>query len=129
MSKRKKRNPSPVPAAEPTLPIRTVALVGHQGAGKTTLAEGLLEAGGAVRVRGAVEDGTALLDHDPEEKRRRLTLFNGYGWIEWPDTLIQTIDAPGTQARAGEHFLQFLTGLGSRLDRGVGGEGSFAHRR
>lgn len=102
MSKRKKRNPSPVPSAEPSLPIRTVALVGHRGAGKTTLAEGLLEAGGAVRVRGAVEHGTTLLDHDPEEKRRRLTLFNGYGWIEWRGTVVQIIDAPGTQARAGE---------------------------
>lgn len=75
-----------------------VALIGHRGSGKTTLAEHLLATGRAVRVPGSVREGTTLLDHLPAERRRGLSLQSGFGWIEWKDRLVHLIDTPGSAA-------------------------------
>ena len=48
--------------------IRTIALVGHGAAGKTTLAEALLHRAGAVAAAGSVERGSTVCDFDPLEK-------------------------------------------------------------
>ena len=48
--------------------LRSVVLAGHAGAGKTTLAEQLLFRAGAVPRLGKVDEGTAHLDHEPEER-------------------------------------------------------------
>ena len=48
--------------------IRTLALVGHGAAGKTTLAEALLHKAGAIQAAGSVERGTTVSDFDPLEK-------------------------------------------------------------
>lgn len=58
----------------PTAKIRNVALVGHGGAGKTSLAEALLHRAGVVNRMGRVEDGTTVCDFDPEERQRGLSL-------------------------------------------------------
>jgi elongation factor G len=75
--------------------IRNVALVGHGGSGKTSLAEALLHRAGAINRMGRVEDGTTVCDFDPEEQRRGISLSLSLAPFEWRDHKINLIDAPG----------------------------------
>jgi elongation factor G len=75
--------------------IRNVALVGHGGAGKTTLAEALLHRAGAINRLGRVEDGSTVCDHDPEEQRRGLSLSLSIAPFEWQGHKVNLIDTPG----------------------------------
>ncbi|MCX7621308.1 MAG: elongation factor G, partial [Acidimicrobiales bacterium] len=75
--------------------IRNVALVGHGGTGKTTLAEALLFASGAISRIGRVEDGTTVLDFDPEEQKRHQSLSLALAPLEWKGFKINMIDTPG----------------------------------
>jgi elongation factor G len=75
--------------------IRNVALVGHGGAGKTSLAEALLHRAGAINRLGRVEDGTTVSDYDPEEQRRGISLSLSLAPFEWRDHKINLIDTPG----------------------------------
>jgi elongation factor G len=75
--------------------IRNVALVGHGGAGKTSLAEALLHRSGAIKRLGRVEDGTTACDFMPEEQRRGLSLSLALAPFEWREHKVNLIDAPG----------------------------------
>src|SRR5712692_1289977 len=75
--------------------IRNVVLVGHSGAGKTTLTEALLLASGAVTRMGKVDDGNTVSDHDQEEIRRGISVSLSLAPIEWGDVKINVLDAPG----------------------------------
>lgn len=75
--------------------IRNVALVGHAGAGKTTLAEALLHLAGAITRRGTVEDGTTVSDHDPAEKARHHSVQLSVLPLEWKGHRITLLDTPG----------------------------------
>ena len=75
--------------------IRNVLLVGHSGAGKTTLTEALLYTAGAVTRMGRIEDGNTVSDHDPEEVRRGISVSLALAPIEWNGTKINLVDAPG----------------------------------
>lgn len=75
--------------------IRNVALVGHGGSGKTTLASALLFNAGAVNRLGRVEDGTTATDFDPDEIERQISLQTALAWAEWNKTKINILDAPG----------------------------------
>ncbi|MEY2459446.1 MAG: elongation factor [Acidimicrobiaceae bacterium] len=75
--------------------IRNVALVGHGGSGKTTLAEALLHKAGAITRMGRVEDGTTVTDFDPEEQKRNLSLSLALAPFEWNDHKVNLIDCPG----------------------------------
>ena len=75
--------------------IRNVALVGHGGSGKTTLASALLFNAGAVNRLGRVEDGTTATDFDPDEIERQISLQTALAWAEWKKTKINLLDAPG----------------------------------
>lgn len=91
----------------PTQNIRNVVLVGHSGAGKTTLAEALLVLAGAVTRAGKVGDGTSVLCHEPEEVRRGISLSLALAPFEWttPDGStykINLIDSPGYADFVGE---------------------------
>jgi elongation factor G len=75
--------------------IRNVALVGHGGSGKTSLAEALLHRSGAINRLGRVEDGTTVSDYDPEEQRRSISLSLSMAPFEWRDHKINLVDTPG----------------------------------
>ena len=75
--------------------IRNIALAGHAGAGKTTLFEALLHAGGAIQTAGTIERGTTVSDFDPMEKERRHSIGSAIASIERDGCHINLIDTPG----------------------------------
>ncbi len=75
--------------------IRNVALVGHGGAGKTSLAEALLHRAGTIARLGRVEDGTTVCDFDPEEQKRGISLSLAVAPFEWHGHKVNLIDTPG----------------------------------
>ena len=75
--------------------IRNIALVGHSAAGKTTLFEALLHAGGVIGAPGSVERGTTVSDYDPMEKERKQSLNTVIASIDHGDCHINLIDTPG----------------------------------
>jgi len=79
----------------PSEKIRNVALVGHSGAGKTTLAEAILFRAGALSRLGKVEDGSTVTDFDPEEHERGHSVSLALAPIEWNGHKINIIDTPG----------------------------------
>ncbi len=75
--------------------IRNVALVSHGGAGKTSVADALLYAGGAVPRLGKVDDGSSTLDYSEEEKKRQITLSVGLGHYTRNGIKVNVLDCPG----------------------------------
>ncbi len=75
--------------------IRTMALVGQSGVGKTTLAEALLVAAGAVPAGGSVERGTTVCDYTPLEKQLQHSLKLAVASFDSQETRIHLLDTPG----------------------------------
>lgn len=75
--------------------IRNVALAGHPGAGKTTLFEALLHAGGAIPAAGSIERGTTVSDFDPMEKQRGHSLDVAIASTDHAGIHVNLIDTPG----------------------------------
>jgi elongation factor G len=82
--------------------LRNIALVGHQGAGKTSLVEALLYNTGAVNRLGRVEEKTTVSDWDEDEKERGLSLSTSLIPIEFNDHKINILDTPGYTDFQGE---------------------------
>ncbi|MGA7096175.1 MAG: GTP-binding protein, partial [Acidimicrobiia bacterium] len=82
--------------------VRNVALVGHGGSGKTSLAEALLYLGGAIKRRGSIDQGTTTLDYEPEEIERGISLGLAVGTFDWHDHRINLIDSPGSTDFSGD---------------------------
>ena len=75
--------------------IRNVAVVGHRGAGKTSLVEALLFTAGAKNRLGTVMDGTTTMDHDEDEIKRQMTISAGLAHAEWARHKVNLVDTPG----------------------------------
>ena len=82
--------------------IRNIAVVGHGGTGKTSLVEAMLFLSKSVDRLGRVDDGTATTDFDPEEQRRKHTINASLAPLEWKNTKVNLIDAPGYPDFVGE---------------------------
>ena len=75
--------------------IRNIAIAGHSGRGKTTLAEAMLFLAKATDRLGRVADGNTVLDFDAEEKRRKVTIATAMAAFDWNNTKINLLDTPG----------------------------------
>jgi elongation factor G len=75
--------------------IRNVALIGHRGSGKTSLHEAMLFEAGAINRLGSVEDGSTVSDHEPDERRRGLSINACVSCFQHADREINLIDTPG----------------------------------
>ncbi len=75
--------------------LRTIALVGHAGAGKTSLAEALLHKAGAITAPGTVERGSTVCDFDPLEKQHQHSLNSAVIHFDDQGTHVHLIDTPG----------------------------------
>ena len=82
--------------------IRNIALVGHHGSGKTTLAEAMLFSAGALDRMGTVAEGTTVSDYHASEKEREMSVFASLLHAEWEGHKINVLDTPGYLDFAGE---------------------------
>ncbi|AMY11595.1 Elongation factor G [Luteitalea pratensis] len=87
--------------------IRNVAVVGHNGSGKTQLISAVLFTAGATTRLGRVDDGTAPTDFDEEAIVRKHTLAATPAWLDWHGTKVNLVDTPG--------FGNFLSETGATL--------------
>lgn len=107
--------------------IRNFAIVGHTGKGKTTLAEAMLFTAGTTDRLGRVKDGNTVMDSDPEEKKRKCSLATSYASVEWKDTKLNILDAPGKfdfeggvcEAMRAAGCALIVTSAGSGIDVGT----------
>ncbi|MBU0752998.1 MAG: elongation factor G [Gammaproteobacteria bacterium] len=94
--------------------IRSVALVGHGSTGKTTLAEALLHAAGAIAAKGSVEKGSAVCDFDVQEKAAGHSLNSAVVHFSDRNVEINLIDTPGYPDFAGQ-AIAALAGVDTAL--------------
>ena len=85
--------------------IRNVAVLGHGGAGKTTLVEAMAYLAGVTSRMGKVDDGNTISDYDKEEIKRGFSITTSVVPVEWGDTKINLLDTPGFFDFVGEEFL------------------------
>ena len=90
--------------------IRTVALVGHEQAGKTSLADAMLFKAKATDRRGTVEDGTSVSDFDEEEKKHKYSIDSSVLHLEYQGKHIYLVDAQNNILG------QSINGLGAQID-------------
>jgi elongation factor G len=93
--------------------LRTIAIVGQGGAGKTQLAEAMLFTSGAVSRLGRPDDGSATMDFEPEEVSRHVSLNAAFHHLAWKKNEVIFADTPGYNAFLGDTFnvLRAVDGL------------------
>lgn len=79
----------------PTNKIRNIALVGHGGTGKTSLAEAMIYNTGVLSRLGRVDDGNTVSDYLPEEIKKKITISTALIPCEYRDVKINLLDTPG----------------------------------
>ncbi len=82
--------------------VRNIALVGHQGSGKTMLAEAMLYESGSLNRMGSVEAGSTVSDFHDSEKERQMSVFASLIHAEWEGHKINVLDTPGYPDFVGE---------------------------
>ena len=82
--------------------IRNVAVVSHDGAGKTALVESLLLTSGEIDAVGTGQDNKHIMDFEPEEIQRNVTIQLGMAPCEWKGHKVNFIDTPGYSEFHGE---------------------------
>lgn len=97
-----------------TQQIRSVALVGHGASGKTSLAEALLFATGAIAARGSVEKGNTVADFDAQEKEAGHSLNSAVVNFAYENTRVHLLDTPGYPDFAGQ-AIAALAGVDTAL--------------
>ena len=75
--------------------IRNICLLGHGNSGKTSLAEGMLFATGAIDRMGKVSDGNTVCDYDAEEIKRQITISTAVAPVNFGGCKINVLDCPG----------------------------------
>lgn len=75
--------------------LRNVGIVGHSGAGKTTLTESVLFYTKTIDRAGKVDDGSTISDYDSEEKKRRISVSTAIAPCQWEGVKINLVDMPG----------------------------------
>ncbi len=82
--------------------VRNVVLVGHSGAGKTSLADALLAAAGAIPRAGKVTEGTTVCDSDPAEQRQQRSVTLAMAPLDFAGVRVNLLDSPGYADFVGE---------------------------
>ncbi len=82
--------------------IRNIVLAGHMGTGKTTLADAMLFASGAVPRQGSVNDGTSFSDFEKEEKEHGHSIFSSVVRLSWEGRQVNIVDTPGSPDLLGQ---------------------------
>jgi elongation factor G len=85
--------------------IRNVVLLGHNGSGKTSLAEAMLFHAEVTTRAGTIERGDTVMDHDPEERSLGQSISLAVASFDWNDHRINLIDTPGYADFRGEAML------------------------
>lgn len=78
-----------------TSKIRNLGIIAHGGAGKTSLAEAILFDTKMIDRLGRVDDGTATMDFEPEEVKRKISITSALDHCEWNDHSLHIVDTPG----------------------------------
>ena len=78
--------------------LRNVGLLGQGGSGKTSLGEAMLFAAGVTQRLGKVQEGTSVLDHEPEEIKHYVSISTAFHTLVWKKHPFQLIDTPGYAA-------------------------------
>src|SRR5680860_1272173 len=76
--------------------VRNVALLGHTGSGKTTLAETMIFESGTTRKQGSIESKNSLSDYHDIEKEKQKSIYGSLLHLDWRGTKINLIDTPGS---------------------------------
>ncbi len=84
--------------------LRTLAIVGQGGAGKTQLAEAMLFTGGAISRLGRPDDGSAVMDFEPEELSRHASISSSFHHLNWNRNELIIADTPGYSAFLNDTF-------------------------
>ena len=94
--------------------IRNIAIVGHSGAGKTSLAEAILFNGKSIDRLGKTVDKNTVMDYDSEEMARGISISLACAYTYWRDVKINIVDVPGFYDFEGE-FEQAMRAVGSAV--------------